>query len=198
VNRTPYDQLVPARDSGEGVTPDVRRSWSGWLPVTAVTAVILLTGAFLLTGCAANPIEEVAVEDVTEEGQASVQPGEQTVSLFGEVDQILTESALTVTDEGSEEPLLVLLTPATIVNGTAVTFGAQPGGIAQVILPEGTLQLIGTLDTFDSVALSERFGIVLNEELFAQWEGAPVLIADLVETFAPDAGLPAETDLESE
>lgn len=199
MNRPLYQRIDPARDTGEGLGPDppggtplARRSCGGWIVALTVTATILVAGAFLLTGCSAEPIEEVGVEDVTEDGQA-VHPEDETVSLTGEVDEILTESAVTVTDERSEEPLLVLLTPATIVNGMAVTPGGQPGGIGQVISPEGTLQIIGTIDTFDSLALAEQLGIVLNEELFAPWEGDPVLIAAQVETFDPVADLAADT-----
>ena len=205
MNRPHYQQLDPAPDPREGSgsdppeeVPADRRSWSGPIVVAAVAAVMVISGAFLLTGCAADPIEEVDVGDVTQDGQASVRPEDETVSLSGEVDEILTESALTVTDEQSEEPLLVLLTPATIVNGTAVTLGGPAGGLAQLIPPEGTLQLVGTIDTFDSVALAERLGIVLNDDLFAPWEGDPVLIAKQVDTFDPDAGLAADTGLESE
>ncbi len=105
---------------------------------------------------------------------------------------------MTVTDERSEEPLLVLLTPATIVNGTAVTLGGPTVDLVQLISPEGALRIVGTIDTFNSVALAERLGIVLNEDLFAPWEGDPVLVADQIDTFDLDAGLAAETGLESE
>jgi hypothetical protein len=199
VNQPLYPYIGTARDPGPltsryGVVPPDRRSWHGRL---ALGAVILLIGAILI-GCDADPIEEVDVGDVTEGGQATILPGDETLSLTGEVQEILTESALTVTDEGSEDPLLVLVTPATIVNGTAVTLGGPAGGIGQILPPEGTLQVMGTIETFDSVALADRFGIVLNEELFASWEGEPVLIAEQVETSIPDGDLPAETGLESE
>ena len=62
----------------------------------------------------------------------------------------------------------------------------------------GQRPTVGTIETFDSVVLAERLGIVLNEELFAPWEGDPVLIADLVETFTLDAAPTADTDLGSE
>lgn len=184
-------------DPSDDVPPD-RRSWNDRLSVVAATAVILVAGAFFLTGCGADPVEEVAVGDVTENGQATTPPEDETVSLSGDVDEILTESALTVTDTRSEEPLLVLLTPATIVNGTAATLGGQTGSLAQIIPPDGTLQLIGTVDTFDSVALAERLGIVLNDDLFAPWDGQPVFIADQVETFDIGGELAADPDTEAE
>jgi hypothetical protein len=186
----------PRRDLGPGPPiddPPERRSWTGWLVGLAIVVVIAVAGALVLTGCAAEPVEEVDVADVTED-QPAASREDETVSLTGDVDEILTESALTVTDAQSEEPLLVLLTPMTTVNGTTVTLGGQPGGVAQVIPPEGTLQLVGTIDTFDSATLSEQLGIVLNDELFAPWDGEPVLITQQVETFDPDADAAAATD----
>ena len=189
----------PGRDPGPDppTTGPPGRLLSTWLVVAVVVAFVLIGTAFVLLGGGADPIEEVAVDDVTEGGAAMASGGDETVSLTGEVDEILTESALTVTGGGSGGPLLVLLTPATIVNGTATTLGGQPGGIAGVVPPEGTVQLVGTVDTFDSDALAERLGIVLNDELFAPWQGEPVLIAGQVETFDPDAD-PATTSLASD
>jgi hypothetical protein len=198
VNQPLYHQVDPTRVPGGRPEADPthdhspeHRPWGVWIGVMAVAAVIVVLGAVFLVGGAADPIEEVAIADVTKDAEPAAQPEGQTVMLSGDVGEILTESALTVTDEGSDETLLVLLTPATIVNGTAPILGGQPGGIGQVIPPAGTLQVFGTIDTFDSGALAERFGIVLNPELFASWEGDPVLIADQVETFAPDADLAA-------
>ncbi len=146
----------------------------------------MVAGAFLVVGCSGGPVEDVDVADVTEDG-AAASPDDGTVSLTGDVEEILTEFALTVTDAGSGDPLLVLLVPGTMMNGASVTLGGQAGGLAQVIPPEGTLQLVGTIDTFDSATLAERLGIVLNDELFAPWQGEPVLIAQQVETFDADA-----------
>lgn len=158
-----------------------------------VAAVVLVAGAFVVAGCDADPVEEVDVADVTEEdGPASAPPEDEAVTLSGNVVEILTETALTVTDEQSAEPLLVLLPPTAMVNGTTWTLGAQPG-LAQIIPPEATLQLFGTIETFDSAELAERLGIVLNEELFAPWEGESVLIAQQVDTFDPEGDVAAET-----
>lgn len=197
VNQPLFPPSHPTRDTGRplprdpnGDVPPARRSW--WI------LALVTVAAFVLTGCDSEPVEEVGVGDVTGNGQASVQPEDGSVSLSGEVAEILTESALTITDEGSEGPLLVLLTPATIVNGTAVTLGGQPGGLAQVLPSEATLQFVGTIETFDSGVLAERLGIVLNDELFAPWEGDPVLIAEMVETFTLDAAPAADTNLGSE
>jgi len=202
VNHSRYRHIDPAQGPGGSPPFDSneqadRRSWSRRFPVVAATAVILVAGAFSLAACDADPVEDVAVGDVTENGQATIPPEDETVSLSGDVVEILTESALTLTDEQSEEPLLVLLTPATMVNGTTPTLGGQPG-LAQVIPPEGTVQLVGTIDTFDSAELAERLGIVLNDELFAEWDGQPVFIADQVDTFDPDAELTADPESGSE
>lgn len=203
MNQPLHPPIQPAPDPGgprppapDADLPPARRSWSGRLSKVAVAA--LATTLLILTGCDADPVEEVDVADVAEDGQATGLPEGGTVSLTGDVHEILTESALTVTGERSEDPLLVLLTPATIVNGAAVTLGGQPQGLAQVVPSEGMLQVIGTIDTFDSVALAERLGIVLNEELFSPWDGDRVLIAEQVDTFDVDGGPAAETGLESE
>ncbi len=192
---------VPRRDRAPGPSGDIPpddRSRTGRIIALAIVGTLVVAGAFLVVGCSAEPVEEVDVADVTEDGPAAASPGDETVSLAADVEEILTESALTVTDQQGGDPLLVLLTPMTIVNGTTVTLGGQPGGLAQVIPPEGTLQLVGTIDTFDATALAERLGIVLNDELFAQWDGDPVLIAQQVDTFASDAGATADPSPGSE
>ncbi len=66
--------------------PAGRRSAKG-----CMAAAILLAGAFVVAGCAADPIEEVDVDDV-QDGQASVQPEGETVSLSGRVDEYRSPS----------------------------------------------------------------------------------------------------------
>lgn len=177
--------------------PPAHRPRRGRMLLAVVTAALLVAGGPVLAGCDADPVEEVDVADVTEEDAASVPPEDDTVSLSGEVVEILTESALTVADEQSDDPLLILLPPTAMVNGTTWTLGAQPA-LAQVIPPEATLQLLGTIETFDSAELAERLGIVLNEELFAPWEGESILIAQQVDTFDPENDVEAEASPEAE
>ena len=140
-----------------------------------VSAVLLSLG---LMAC--EPAEETAVEEVLESPAAVMGEG---VTVSGEVDTLLTERALTIRDEGSGDPLLVLVRPTAIMNGINPAGVLEPVG--QIVRSGDTVQIIGTVESFDREAMAEDLGMVLNEELFDAWDGSEVLIADQLDVSIP-------------
>jgi hypothetical protein len=147
---------------------------------------LLLVPAVLLTLVlvACEPAQETAVDEVLESPASMMGQG---VTVSGEVDTLLTERALTLRDEGSGGQLLVLVRPTAIMNGINPTGVLEPVG--QIIQSGDTVQIIGTVDQFEREAMAEDLGMVLNEELFASWDGGEVLVADQLDVSIP-AGSP--------
>jgi hypothetical protein len=145
---------------------------------------LLLVPALLLSLglLACEPAEETAVEEVLQ-SPASVMG--ESVTVSGLVDTLLTERALTISDEGSGDPLLVLVQPTAVLNGINPTGVLEPVG--QIVRSGDTVQIIGTVESFDREAMAEDLGMVLNEELFDPWEGSEVLVADQLDVAIPAA-----------
>jgi hypothetical protein len=174
-------------------------------------ALVAVIGVFLLMG--SDPPQRVAIADLEE--QASPMAGE-TVTVEGEVEETLSEQALTVREPGSDESLLVIVTLATMVQGAEpvadpvdpLDAQADPlGGVGQVdpaadlepvipVLPSsGPVRVVGTVGTFDRAALSDELAITFDEDLFAAWDGRPCLLADRIETDFDPSTIPPETPL---
>lgn len=160
------------------------RGWGAWAAIAVIVALFVVIGVFLfMTAQApADPIEEVGVADVADD--AAIASGD-SVDVAAEVEELLTEQAMTIRDDEGGEPLLVLVPPTALVNGMGPGTGAAPAG--QFLPSEGFVQVLGTVESFDRAAMADELGIVLNEELFASREGQPVIVADQIETFADPA-----------
>lgn len=186
---------------------DGERSWFGW-GLVVVVALVAVIAVFLLM--ANEPPQRVAIADLEE--QASPMTGE-AVTVEGEIEETLSEAALTVTEPGGDESLLVIVTSATIVDGMAPVpdpvdpfagEGDPLGGVGQVdpgtesepampVIPSsGPVRVIGTVGTFDGAALSEDLAVTLDEDPFASWEGSPYLLADRIDTEFDPSTIPPE------
>ena len=177
-------------------------SWLGW---GVVFIVALVAAVVVFLSITSEPPQRVAIADL--EDPASPMTGE-SVTVEGEVDEKLSEQALTVRDGESDEPLLVIVHPGAIIDGTAPVAdqmdplgGADPdpvtgpGQVAPVtVIPSsGPVRIVGMVDTFDRAIVSEGLGITLSEGMFGSFEGDPYLRAEVIETsFDPSTLPPAE------
>ena len=184
-------------------------SWLGW-GVAIVVALVVLAVIFLFMNN--EPPQRVAIADL--EDDVSPMTG-ASVTVEGEVEEALSEQALTVRDGESDEPLLVITHSSTIIDGVAPIFdqvdplGAQtdldgvgqvdpvdpvtaPEPIAPAIPTSGPIRVIGTVDTFDLAAVSEQLGITLGADAFASFEDDPYLLADQIETSFDPSTIPPE------
>lgn len=186
---------------------DGERSWLGWgVVIAAVLALVVVVFLFM----SSEPPQRVAIADL--ENQASPMTGE-SVTVEGEVDETLSEQALTVREAESDESLLVLVTSATMVQGAPpiadpvdpLDAQADPlGGVGQVdpvaplepVIPvtptSGPVRVIGTVGTFDRAALASELAIALDEDRFASWDGSPYLLADRIETDFDPSTIPPD------
>jgi hypothetical protein len=161
-------------------------SWSLWAIVAIIVIAIGLGAAFLVGQGAGDPAEEVALADVADD--TSEPETEGSVVVEGEVDEFLTDRAMTLTDPQADEPLLVLVRQTAMINGIGYPGGMVP--IDQIVPPERPVEILGTVQTFDRERTAEELGIVLNEELFDTWEGRRVLLADRLDSVVDATALP--------
>lgn len=188
---------------------DGERSWLGWGVVIAAVIVVVAVVVFV----SSEPPQRVAIADLEE--QASPMAGE-SVTVEGEVEETLSEQALTMREPGNDESLLVIVTSTTMVQGSApvadpvdpLGVQADPLGdagqvdpatelepVLPVIPSSGPLRVVGTIGTFDREALADELGVALVEDRFAPWEGSPYLLADRIETDFDPSTIPPETPL---
>jgi hypothetical protein len=176
-----------------------------------IAAVLVVIVVFLFMN--SEPPQRVAIADLEE--QASPMAGE-AVTVEGEVEETLSEQALTVREPGNDHSLLVIVTSTTLVQGEApvadavdpLAAQADPlGGVGQVdpatepepVLPvipsSGPVRVVGTVGTFDRAALSEELDVTLDEDPFAGWDGSPYLLADRIETDFDPSTIPPDVPL---
>lgn len=152
-----------------------------WDVVTGIAAAVILfiaIGAVLLASRDASLIEDLRPEEIAGDPVGLM---DESVVTTGYVHEMLTEHAMTVASDANAEPVLVLLTANALVNGSPPVAGA-------LLRVDEPVQLFGTVGSFDRQAMADDLGIILHEDLFGAWEGAPVIIADQVDT-APLASL---------
>jgi hypothetical protein len=92
----------------------------------------------------------------------------QEVTLTAEVDEVLSPEAFSITSPDGEdvEPLLVLAdgSSGAVEAGSAVTIAATP------------------FDEFDPAEAEQQIEVDLEDDLYADWEGEPFLVATTVES----------------
>ena len=164
--------------------------------VTRAAAIALLaTGG--VSGCteeegSAGPELGADVEDVAEPPGGDEEPFEQgegeersalvgqTVTVSGEVTEVLAQGALRVGGEDGAESVVVLSAPYE---------SFAPLGLddpQRLVDTDTVVQVTGTVRQLLLEPFQEEFGIEYDTETFAPLEGANVLVADAVSTLAGD------------
>jgi hypothetical protein len=175
-----------------GVSPPEERpggtSWGLWATVAIIVIVIAVGAALLVGQGAGDPAEEVAVADIADD--TSEPDTDESLVVEGQVDEFLTDRAMTLTDPNTDEPLLVLVRQTAMINGIGYPGGMVP--IDQIVSSDRPVQILGTVQTFDRERMAEELGIVLNEELFETWQGQRVLLAEQIDSVVDATALPEE------
>ena len=165
------------------VGPLTRRSgpggiaWGWWAALAVLVIAVIIIGAMLLVD--GDQREELTPRSIAElVAEPSEHVGER-VAVTGRVEALLTDRALAIGSDLAQDDLLVL-----IDTGAAISGYAYPR-TAIIPVPAGEFyevgdvaQFVGEVREFDRVALAEELDLVLNEELFAAWEGKPVAVMD--------------------
>ena len=179
----------------------------GWLAAGAILVVaIIIVGALLFVdgdgegGAAANH----SVADIVDDPSAVM--GERVV-VAGRIDELLTDRALTMGSDLATEDVLVLMDARAAVRGYGIaTTGAPPLPAGDIYEVGNVVQFAGVVREFDREQMAEELGLVLNEDLFAAYDGQPTVVVDrldeatsgtlgVVATAAPSPnGEPAATE----
>jgi len=148
--------------------------------LTLVTVVILVIGMLVGSATIDRPIVAASVRDILATPQQYLG---QRVVVSGRVDELLTHRALTLGSDLSVGSLPVLIETSALVNGDDLG-GVVPLGHGQIYQEQDFVQFLGTVETFDRESLGTRLDIVLNEDLFGDLEGQPVLLVERLDVAA--------------
>lgn len=143
--------------------------------------MMLALGGVLVLGavaCDDGASDTSAVDDATETTEPSpggMLDGEQ-VTVSGTVEEVLAGRAFTLTDATVEEGT------ATTDGDLAVLVSDEDAGVSQAdqVLVTGTLHEVDVSEQLED--LEDLFGIRLDEDVVAQFEGRQLIIASEVET----------------
>jgi hypothetical protein len=176
----------PPRDYGAEAPLDERQDtarrgplgfdWGWWVALAAIALAIVLGAVLMLGGSNTDTTQTVgAAAIVTEPGAYE---GDRVV-VTGRIDELLTDGAIAVGSDMAPEDLLVLIEPSAYVGGYGIGAPmAAPLPMGTTYEPGDVVQVAGTVRAFDADTMSDELGLVLNDELFADWEGQPALVID--------------------
>ncbi|WP_225753540.1 hypothetical protein [Actinotalea sp. Marseille-Q4924] len=148
-----------------------------------LAAPVAIATAFTLTACSddsAGPEAGTSVEDVAESDPDENDPGAellgQTVTVSGEIDEIVDETAFRIGGDGlgGDSVLVVSSTPAFADLGIELT--------QDLADEDRVLQVTGTVREFVEEDLEEELDVDYDDELYEEFEGQNVIVADQVAT----------------
>ena len=150
--------------------------WGWWVALAAIAFAVVLGAVLVFGGTNGNTTQTVGTAAIVTEPGAY--QGDRVVAT-GRIDELLTDGAIAMGSDLAPADLLVLIEPTAYVGGYGI------GAPMAAPLPVGTtyevgdvIQVSGTVRDFDRDAMSNELGLVLNDELFADWEGQPALVVD--------------------
>lgn len=175
---------TPTTSSGRHDQAGIPPQPAGWRTLGPLWWLVAGLGLFVLLVAAlwfafddgAQGTRNLSVSDVVEDGDSMV--GEQAV-LTGRIDELLTDRALAVGSDLAAADVLVIVSPDALVRGYGLaTGGSLPLTVGETYETGNVVQFSGTVQEFDRARMIDEYDIVLNEEIFAQYEGEPALVVD--------------------
>lgn len=151
-------------------------SWGWWAALALLVVAILVIGFLAINDESEPPLENTSVADVVAD-PAEYEGGR--VAVTGRIDELLTDRAVAVGSDLAEGDLLVVIPANAMIRGysTART-DIVPVPVGEFYDTGDIAQFAGEIREFDRDALAEEFDLVLNEEIFADREGDPVMVMD--------------------
>lgn len=148
----------------------------------AVLAAAVMTAASVLVGCSDDvpaPGENVTVEDIAEADVQEIGEDEdglsgRTVTVVGQVVEIVDPGAFLVGDVGVFEPSVLVLSPT-------ADFVDQGVEITDLLVEEATVvEVTGTVRQLSLGEFQEDYPIPYDEYIFDEFAGEGVIVADTV------------------
>jgi hypothetical protein len=152
------------------------------LSALAIGALVAIGAVVVVGNFSSSPPDEVSVAQIVEEPAAF--EGDRVAS-DGEVDELLTDRALVVEDEGTGDELLVVIGSTAFVSGYP-TSPTVPLVASDFVSDQDDVRFTGVVDEFDREQMANELGTVLHDGLFEPWEGEPSIVVSRL-TLAPEA-----------
>jgi hypothetical protein len=136
--------------------------------------LIAFAAVVVVSGSGSGAPTEASVAQIV--AQPAAFEGDRVVS-DGEVDELLTDRALVVQDQGTDDELLVVIRSTAYVSGFPAS-PSVPFAIHGRVEDEDDVRFTGVVDEFDQEEMADELGIVFNDGLFDRWEGEPSIVVD--------------------
>lgn len=144
------------------------------LAALGIGALVAFGAIVVVGGSSGGPPTEASVAQIVDE--PAVFEGDRVTS-DGEVDELLTDRALVVQGDVTDEELLVVIRSTAFVGGYPGS-ATVPFAISDLVGHGDEVRFTGVVDEFDQEQMTDELGIVLNDGLFERWEGEPSIVVD--------------------
>lgn len=138
-----------------------RKTWAGAIAVGLAVSLITACDGTGTTQTDQMGQGDVPAEDTTQVEQSEVPAVGDIVTVRGEITETVDENGFLMESSAGDTVL--------VINPTAAPFN----------LPEQSVpvQVTGQLETFNADDLSDQYGVVLDSELYSEYDQEPVVVA---------------------
>ncbi len=160
-----------------------RPNWLWWIAgIAALVILALILWQLFAEEQSAGPEAGVTISDITDNPQEYY---DSTVTVSGQVGELIGPRAFTIGTEDS------------VGGGTLLVIGAKQlpeiiEGDAEEIAADDVVQVSGPVQEFNIAEIEDELGFDLEDGLFSEYEGDPVVVANTVDLTAEAAGAGAQ------
>lgn len=171
----------PPTNDGDRRTDSYLRDWPeppgrgrASLAALGLGALIAVGAVLVVGGSSGSSPTEASVAQIVD--APATFEGDR-VTTDGEVDELLTDRALVVQGDVTDEELLVVIRSTAFIGGYPGS-ATVPFAIADLVGDGDDVRFTGVVDEFDQEQMTDELGIVLHDGLFERWEGEPSIVVD--------------------
>lgn len=149
---------------------------------TKIMLAVACIGVLALAGCARErtveakrePASGVTIRDIRDNPDSY---RNKTVTVSGEVDEVLSPRAFEIGGEGFAFPGSLLV----IAKQDLPSIAGRTNGMLR---EDDIVQVTGTVRDFRREQIQREVGMQLSQDEYSKWEGQPVIVADSVQVTA--------------